>query len=135
MRSAPKGKPSEQFVAGRRIAQLLKQEVGPHLCASNIGRSSTIGGRPQGAFTPALSPDVREQLDPPSLAQPHIGQCLGGARFATCEFKVQFLDGTPESMVVGTWCPVSILLELATRGSRGSHRRACAAFRHTRMAQ
>lgn len=107
----------------------------PHLCASNIGRSSTIGGRPQGAFTPALSPDVREQLDPPSLAQPHIGQCLGGARFATCEFKVQFLDGTPESMVVGTWCPVSILLELATRGSRGSHRRACAAFRHTRMAQ
>lgn len=78
MRSAPKGKPSEQFVAGRRIAQLLKQEVGPHLCASNIGRSSTIGGRPQGAFTPALPRRSRATRSAVTCAIPHWPM-LGGS--------------------------------------------------------
>lgn len=79
MRSAPKGKPSEQFVAGRRIAQLLKQEVGPHLCASNIGRSSTIGGRPQGAFTPALPRRSRATRSAVTCAIPHWPMLRGSS--------------------------------------------------------
>lgn len=78
MRSAPKGKPSEQFVAGRRIAQLLKQEVGPHPCASNIGWSSTIGGLPRRFLSPALPRRSRATRSAVTCAIPHWPM-LGGS--------------------------------------------------------
>jgi hypothetical protein len=74
MRNAPKWKPSEEFCCWSQDRQPLKQEVGPHPCASSIGWSSTIGGPPR-----RFSPDVREQLDPPSLAAIPHWPMLGGS--------------------------------------------------------